>query len=194
MSKDPTPPACFHCNSSKVILRYRGSPPRGIPYFNCQRCGKGFNRRTGTALQSFLRAEKLNEFLPLLSQQRSIASASLILDVSPAMVQRWVKVFRVWLLKLDSTGHWEAQVKLGMQPELPPLTCPKCGNETFFFRHGFVDGNQDGKRMFRCKLCNRCVVEPDEHFRNRRQAIAEISKAEKKKPASAATLAGYGHC
>lgn len=83
LSKNPTPPDCFHCNSSNVTLRYRGRPPRGIPYFKCQHCGKGFNRRTGTALQSFLRAEKLDEFLPLLSQQRSIASASLKLGVAP---------------------------------------------------------------------------------------------------------------
>ncbi|WP_374439998.1 DUF746 domain-containing protein [Pseudomonas panipatensis] len=171
-SRDTTPPPCYYCSSQQVALRYRGLPPNGIPYFTCKRCGKGFNRRTGTALQSFLRSDKLDAFLPLLSQQRSIASAGEMLGVSASMLKRWVRVFRKWLLKLDPSGEWEARVKLGMVPDLPHLQCPNCGNREHFFRHGFVDGNHQGKRMFRCKLCRRCVTEPDAHF-SQRKADAE---------------------
>lgn len=167
LSKDPTPPPCHHCGSHQVVLRYRGRPPNGIPYFNCRHCGKGFNRRTGTALQSFLRCDKLEAFLPLLSQQRSIANASERLGVSHRMLSRWVRVFRQWLLRLDPSGEWEAKVKLGIRPELPALECPRCGNREHFFRLGFVDGRHQGKRMFQCKACRRCVSEPDEHFRMR---------------------------
>jgi len=177
LSKNPDPPACHYCGGHQVTLRYRGRPPNGIPYFNCQQCGKGFNRRTGTALQSFLRCDKLDAFLPLLSQQRSIASTSDMLGVSRAMLARWVRVFRKWLLELDPSGEWEAKVRLGMRPELPKLQCPSCDNQQQFFRHGFVDGNRQGKRLFRCKACGRCVSEPDEHFA-RRKAAAAATEAE----------------
>jgi len=159
-SQDLHSPPCPYCAGHSATLRYKGRPPNGIPYFNCDACGRGFNRRTGTALQGFREKDKLPAFIRLLSQQRPAQDAASLLKVNHSMIMRWVRVFRGWLLELDPSGYWESKVRLGIKPPLPDLECPHCGNRTGFYRQGFIYSAETGKpsiRQYRCHSCTHFI-------------------------------------
>lgn len=155
-SKKLHPVVCPHCGHRSATLRYRGKPPSGIPYFNCNACGRGFNRRTGTALQGFREKDKLPVFIRLLSQQRPVEDAVRALDVSPAMIARWVRVFRQWLLEIDLSGYWESKVRLGIRPDIPDIECRRCGSTTGFWRYGFYYSAATGEQLSRQYRCQNC--------------------------------------
>lgn len=150
-------PACFYCHSHNVVLRYRGRPPNGTPYFTCHSCGRGFSRRTGTPLEGFHKRETLKAFLPLLSQQISLARAAADLGVTKNIMARWVRIFRAWLLELDPSGQLHAKVRLGSRPSLAHISCPRCDTTGQLGFYGYVERGKDKilKRQLKCKSCRR---------------------------------------
>ncbi|MGY5810174.1 DUF746 domain-containing protein [Rhizobium sp. LEGMi198b] len=149
------PPACFYCQSSNTVLRYKGISPTGTPYFSCKSCGQGFSRRTGTALVGFRKRESLTAFVPMLSQQMTMAEAADRLDVMQDMVARWVRVFRAWLLDLDPSGRLHAKIKLGIKPSVAHLACPHCGVFGQLDFAGYAP-RDNGKKLVRQFQCNNC--------------------------------------
>lgn len=151
------PPACVHCHSLNTVLRYKGRPPGGTPYFTCNQCAKGFSRRTGTPFEGFRRRDKLEQFVHLLSQQISVAEASRQLGVTQIMTGRWLRIFSEWLQQRDPSGRLVAKIRLGQKPPLSQVACPKCGQRSHLSFYGLAT-LKDGltvRRQVRCHACGR---------------------------------------
>lgn len=151
------PPACFHCHSLNTVLRYKGRPPGGTPYFTCNHCTKGFSRRTGTPFEGFRKRDKLEQFVHLLSQQISVAEASRQLSITQIMTGRWLRIFSEWLQQRDPSGRLSAKIRLGQKPPLSHMACPKCGQRSNLSFYGLVtlkDGHTV-KRQVRCQACGK---------------------------------------
>ncbi len=148
-SRSEAPAACPHCGSRDTALAGRAHARMPRPSFLCQRCGKKFNRLTGTALARLRHERKAREFVRLLSQQLSYAQAAERLGVDYSAIANRCAKFRLWLLQLDPDGHWENRVRLGLKPRLVG-NCPRCGSPTMRF-HGFASSS--GERRVRCTSC-----------------------------------------
>ena len=129
-----------------------------MPAFRCNACRHRYNRLTGTPLARLRHADKLPEFVRLLSCQMSYKEAAEILEVDYTAVANWAEKFRTWLLALDPSGRWEARVRLGLKPR-PLIACPKCGQEDDVRLAGFHD---DGTRRLACRACDITFALPTE--------------------------------
>jgi transposase-like protein len=123
------PPACPYCCSRLTILAGRPHARMPMPAFQCNSCSRRFNRLTGTPLARLRHADKLFEFVRLLSSQMSYKEAAEILKVDYSAIANWAEKFRTWLLELDPSGAWEARARLGIKPR-PLVPCPICGKDT----------------------------------------------------------------
>ena len=153
------PPACPSCASRQTIL---AGPPHArmpMPAFGCNACRRRFNRLTGTPLARLRHADKLPEFVRLLSCQMSYDEAAEILRVDYSAVANWAEKFRTWLLALDPSGRWEARVRLGLNPR-PLIACPQCGKEEGVRLAGF---QEDGSRRLACRACEVTFALPAPH-------------------------------
>ena len=152
------PPTCPYCVSRLTILSIRPHARLPMPAFRCNACGKGFNRLTGTPLARLRHANKLPQFIRLLSCQMSYKQATEVLEVDYSAVANWAEKFRAWLLLLDPTGAWEARVRLGIKPR-PLIACPACGDDQSIRFAGFYD--ESGARRLACRSCNAIFKSPD---------------------------------
>ncbi|CAE6854833.1 hypothetical protein R69746_07527 [Paraburkholderia aspalathi] len=114
-SHEPRPscPRCGdrHVSSAGFKMRAFGR----LPQFECQSCGRQYNRAWGTPL-SEKHLKKLDLFVSLLSQPLSCEEAGRQMGSLPADLSQRVKAFRAWLLQLDPQGTWEQRVRLGGRP------------------------------------------------------------------------------
>jgi transposase-like protein len=144
------PPACPYCHSRLTILAGRPHARMPMPAFQCNSCSRRFNRLTGTPLARLRHADKLFEFVRLLSSQMSYKEAAEILKVDYSAIANWAEKFRTWLLELDPSGGWEARARLGIKPR-PLVPCPICGKDT---RVRFFGFHQDSRtRRLMCRAC-----------------------------------------
>jgi transposase-like protein len=146
------PPACPYCWSRLTILAGRPHARMPMPAFQCNSCSRQFNQLTGTPLARLRHADKLFEFVRLLSSQISYKEAAEILKVDYSAIANWAEKFRTWLLELDPSGAWEARVLLGIKPR-PLVSCPKCGKDTHVRFFGFDQGGR-----VRRVVCRACLV------------------------------------
>ena len=146
------PPACPYCRSRLTILAGRPHARMPMPAFQCNSCSRRFNRLTGTPLARLRHADKLFEFVRLLSSQMSYKEAAEILKVDYSAIANWAEKFRTWLLELDPGGALEARVRLGIKPR-PLVPCPKCGKDTHVRFFGF-DRDSRTRRL----VCRACLV------------------------------------
>jgi len=123
-----------------------------MPAFQCDSCSRRFNRLTGTPRARLRHADKLFEFVRLLSSQMSYKEAAEILKVDYSAIANWAEKFRTWLLELDPSGGWEARVRLGIKPR-PLVPCAICGKDTHVRFFGF---HQDSRT--RRLVCRACLV------------------------------------
>lgn len=152
LSQSEVPPPCPHCDGNNTVLFARAASPKPVlPVFQCKRCKSHFRRTTGTPLAG-LKFHNLPVFLKLLSQQRPIKDAAKILGVKPMTLSRWVRRIRQWLLTIDTTGYWEAKVRLGMVIG-PDIDCPSCNASKTMNYRGF--SSDTGDRVCWCSNCNR---------------------------------------
>jgi transposase-like protein len=111
-SHEPRPscPRCgaTHVSSAGFKMRAFGR----LPQFECQSCGREYNRAWGTPL-SEKHLKKLDLFVSLLSQPLSCEEAGRQMGSLSADLSQRVKAFRAWLLQLDPRGTWEQRVRLG---------------------------------------------------------------------------------
>ncbi|WP_196754994.1 DUF746 domain-containing protein [Burkholderia cepacia] len=94
-------------------------------------------------------AEKMRKVIPLLGQQISLERAAEIARCNRETLSRWTAAIRQWLLVLDSTGKWEARVKLGVQ-FVAVTVCYSCQYSGRVLHGGF---NLDQTRKFLCPVC-----------------------------------------
>jgi transposase-like protein len=90
------PPACPYCRSRLTILAGRPHARMPLPAFQCNSCSRRFNRLTGTPLARLRHADKLFEFVRLLSSQMSYKEAAEILKVDYSAIANWGEKFRTW--------------------------------------------------------------------------------------------------
>ncbi|MBB6305537.1 DUF746 domain-containing protein [Rhizobium leucaenae] len=149
-SSSETPPLCPHCQSGQTVLATRAAHPKPVlPVFRCIACDVHFRRTTGTPLWA-LKFHNLPQFIGLLSQQRPVTEAAVILGVKPVTVSRWIRRTREWILQLDPSGHWDSKVRLGMEIR-PDIACPNCGEADRMHYRGFA--SDTGDRFCRCDAC-----------------------------------------
>ena len=151
-ARSPTlkPIACPYCQNRATCLLSRPHPRMPMPSFRCGSCSRIFNRLTGTPLARLRHADRLYDFVRLLSAQMSYKEAGEILEVDYSAIANWAEKFRTWLLQLDPTGAWESRVRLGIKPR-PVMACPKCGRDSASRFFGFADDNHT--RRLICQSC-----------------------------------------
>ncbi|SAK99487.1 DUF746 domain-containing protein [Caballeronia ptereochthonis] len=158
-------PCCPHCLGGNTWFTRRHRKPPSLPEFQCGTCMRRFLRTTGTPMSKMLRKDMLMAFLPWLSQHRPAAHAAGTFGVAPETITEWVRRFRAWLLKLDSSGRHEQRVRLGLKSAWPILPCPKCGQEAPAKPRGFMRRKSipTGRlRRFQCSACDRFFNVPVE--------------------------------
>ncbi|HWW06357.1 DUF746 domain-containing protein [Collimonas sp.] len=126
LSLDPLD--CPRCHSDRTSLSQVPISKHRYPspYFECKACKKIFTRLTDTPLAGIHDLIVISAFIRLLSQQLPYEEARRRLGVGHKFVADRTKRFRIWLLKLDPSGKWEARVRLGIKPR-PHIRCPRCG-------------------------------------------------------------------
>lgn len=133
-----------------TILLSRPHARMPMPAFRCTACRHQFNRLTGTPLARLRHADRLPQFVRLLSCQISYKEAAEILEVDYSAIANWTEKFRRWLITLDPTGAWERRVRLGIKPR-PLVVCPACGKDKSVRFFGF---SEDGRaRRLACRTC-----------------------------------------
>lgn len=144
-------PDCPRCYSDRTSLSQVPISKRRYPspYFECKACKKKFTRLTGTPLAGIHDLTLISAFISLLSRQLSYEEARKRLGVGHKLVADWTKKFRLWLLKHDPSGKWEARVRLGIKPR-PHIRCPRCGvdGEKRFSGRDHIAG-----RHLSCPVC-----------------------------------------
>jgi transposase-like protein len=106
------PPACPYCVSRQTILSTRPHARLPMPAFRCNSCGKGFNRLTGTPLARLRHADKLPQFIRLLSCQMSYKQATELLEVDYSAVANWAEKFRNWLFAYSAESDRRFRLKV----------------------------------------------------------------------------------
>ncbi|WP_421377171.1 DUF746 domain-containing protein [Paraburkholderia sp. DD10] len=129
-SHEPRPP-CPRCGSLHVSSAgFTNKRTVGhLPLFECQSCGRHFNRAWGTPLAE-KHLKKLDLFVSLLSQPLACEEAGRRMGSLPDDLSKRVRAFRAWLLRLDPTGTWEQRIRLGGRPteiRPAPLTFAEAG-------------------------------------------------------------------
>lgn len=118
LSPDHDPrPACPRCGGTHIhSAGFSSKRAVGrLPLFECQSCGRHFNRAWGTPLGE-KHLKKLDLFISLLSQPLPCEEAARLMGSLGSDLSLRVKAFRAWLLKLDPSGTWERRIRLGGRP------------------------------------------------------------------------------
>jgi transposase-like protein len=159
LSDSTEPPPCPHCGSGNTRFASGRRAVSPLPQFQCRACARLYTRTSRTPLAKIVRKDMLYQFLPLLSQHRTLAYAAQQLGTTPEVVKAWVSRFREWLMALDPTGDYESRVRLGLKAPWPVMKCPHCRKKVKARPHGFKKTKtqtaaQLKRRLFRCTGCN----------------------------------------
>ncbi|WP_175769875.1 DUF746 domain-containing protein [Burkholderia cenocepacia] len=119
-------PACPDCGSRQT--RFDECPNGAFPRFKCASCASRFTRRRGTPFVNTKMSslERMRLFIRHLSLPLSFMQVSDIVGTSPAMVQKWRRMFTEFADQLEPSGSLSVRIRLGVEPtETTP--CPFCG-------------------------------------------------------------------
>ncbi len=142
---EPLPP-CPACGATGA--RRKGIV-RGLPRFQCGRCGVQFNRRTGTPFTRNRIAHRQRRLIRYLALPLPLTQLAAMIDTDPMITARLVREFQRRCAQPDPSGDLASRIRACARPDAN-MPCSWCGARRVRFD---VPGIVPGK----CGQCSRLV-------------------------------------